>query len=157
MIRRPPRSTLFPYTTLFRSLVFVVSREALDRYEDLKRVFADDKRVTIMLDRRSGERRQTMSVRGAERRRTDRRSRTAIEDGLRRQGWALVRPDVPAAPQNWISGEPVKSILVVDDDPMVASLLEDILRSDGHRVRTARNGVEALALLAAPAFDLLLV
>src|SRR2546427_4925937 len=67
MIRRPPRSTLFPYTTLFRSLVFVVSREALDRYEDLKRVFADDKRVTIMLDRRSGERRQTMSVRGAER------------------------------------------------------------------------------------------
>src|SRR3989442_2625431 len=23
MIRRPPRSTLFPYTTLFRSLVFV--------------------------------------------------------------------------------------------------------------------------------------
>src|SRR5256885_7323251 len=24
MIRRPPRSTLFPYTTLFRSLLFVV-------------------------------------------------------------------------------------------------------------------------------------
>src|SRR5258707_8838115 len=24
MIRRPPRSTLFPYTTLFRSLVFLV-------------------------------------------------------------------------------------------------------------------------------------
>src|SRR2546428_2521576 len=28
MIRRPPRSTLFPYTTLFRSLVFF---ERLDR------------------------------------------------------------------------------------------------------------------------------
>src|SRR5256886_10442286 len=27
MIRRPPRSTLFPYTTLFRSLVFVQGRE----------------------------------------------------------------------------------------------------------------------------------
>src|SRR3712207_7297417 len=26
MIRRPPRSTLFPYTTLFRSLRFVVVR-----------------------------------------------------------------------------------------------------------------------------------
>src|SRR3712207_8239577 len=26
MIRRPPRSTLFPYTTLFRSLTTVVSR-----------------------------------------------------------------------------------------------------------------------------------
>src|SRR2546422_5615971 len=25
MIRRPPRSTLFPYTTLFRSIVMVVS------------------------------------------------------------------------------------------------------------------------------------
>src|SRR5687768_18237966 len=27
MIRRPPRSTLFPYTTLFRSVVVVVSGE----------------------------------------------------------------------------------------------------------------------------------
>src|SRR2546430_4507624 len=29
MIRRPPRSTLFPYTTLFRSLVPPVDRKAL--------------------------------------------------------------------------------------------------------------------------------
>src|SRR2546427_8564300 len=28
MIRRPPRSTLFPYTTLFRSVVGAVDREA---------------------------------------------------------------------------------------------------------------------------------
>src|SRR5256885_16532507 len=28
MIRRPPRSTLFPYTTLFRSLEHVVARRA---------------------------------------------------------------------------------------------------------------------------------
>src|SRR2546422_6016970 len=28
MIRRPPRSTLFPYTTLFRSRVFVISEYA---------------------------------------------------------------------------------------------------------------------------------
>src|SRR3989442_15171634 len=27
MIRRPPRSTLFPYTTLFRSVGFVVDRK----------------------------------------------------------------------------------------------------------------------------------
>src|SRR2546422_5826337 len=27
MIRRPPRSTLFPYTTLFRSIDFVIFRE----------------------------------------------------------------------------------------------------------------------------------
>src|SRR2546429_5647849 len=30
MIRRPPRSTLFPYTTLFRSLVCVIAARAAD-------------------------------------------------------------------------------------------------------------------------------
>src|SRR2546429_6527881 len=30
MIRRPPRSTLFPYTTLFRSLVAFVERAHVD-------------------------------------------------------------------------------------------------------------------------------
>src|SRR2546430_12325752 len=30
MIRRPPRSTLFPYTTLFRSLVWRVRRRSRD-------------------------------------------------------------------------------------------------------------------------------
>src|SRR2546425_6057741 len=29
MIRRPPRSTLFPYTTLFRSIEHVVGREGV--------------------------------------------------------------------------------------------------------------------------------
>src|SRR3712207_7199613 len=39
MIRRPPRSTLFPYTTLFRSLVRVedVIRELESQIESLKR------------------------------------------------------------------------------------------------------------------------
>src|SRR3712207_8453813 len=32
MIRRPPRSTLFPYTTLFRSLEEII--EALDEVDD---------------------------------------------------------------------------------------------------------------------------
>src|SRR3712207_8781883 len=30
MIRRPPRSTLFPYTTLFRSAAMLVARRTLD-------------------------------------------------------------------------------------------------------------------------------
>src|SRR5258708_22262283 len=34
MIRRPPRSTLFPYTTLFRSIVF-------DGHDDLRRILTD--------------------------------------------------------------------------------------------------------------------
>src|ERR1039457_4679294 len=34
MIRRPPRSTLFPYTTLFRSELITSPQAALDRVED---------------------------------------------------------------------------------------------------------------------------
>src|SRR2546423_11624887 len=34
MIRRPPRSTLFPYTTLFRSLRFQLRAEFLDHRPD---------------------------------------------------------------------------------------------------------------------------
>src|SRR2546426_2905796 len=34
MIRRPPRSTLFPYTTLFRSLVLLRRREARREFHD---------------------------------------------------------------------------------------------------------------------------
>src|SRR2546430_10379018 len=33
MIRRPPRSTLFPYTTLFRSIVFQIFRTGFRYYE----------------------------------------------------------------------------------------------------------------------------
>src|SRR5579872_3419801 len=44
MIRRPPRSTLFPYTTLFRSAPFVVEENAVS----LKRVF-DALAVCVLL------------------------------------------------------------------------------------------------------------
>src|SRR5256885_2696598 len=35
MIRRPPRSTLFPYTTLFRSLLGSLQREPIDGVQEL--------------------------------------------------------------------------------------------------------------------------
>src|SRR3712207_7922208 len=61
MIRRPPRSTLFPYTTLFRSVAVKVQRpEAPGRVEsdlELMREFAN------LLDRRFG-RRIFVDVRG---------------------------------------------------------------------------------------------
>src|SRR2546430_13116266 len=42
MIRRPPRSTLFPYTTLFRSIIFLTARDSeLDAVSGL-RLGADD-------------------------------------------------------------------------------------------------------------------
>src|SRR3712207_8479882 len=51
MIRRPPRSTLFPYTTLFRS-----SRSALRRQADAGGVLmvgddVEESRATVLLDR----------------------------------------------------------------------------------------------------------
>src|SRR5436309_16043931 len=47
MIRRPPRSTLFPYTTLFRSRIAPLFRSELDdhwyasRYDDCKAILVD--------------------------------------------------------------------------------------------------------------------
>src|SRR3712207_8999615 len=47
MIRRPPRSTLFPYTTLFRS-----RREETAQLEDLRRA-ADEDRLALGEDLRA--------------------------------------------------------------------------------------------------------
>src|SRR3712207_8838728 len=41
MIRRPPRSTLFPYTTLFRSGIADIHREARDAAPNV-RMFVND-------------------------------------------------------------------------------------------------------------------
>src|SRR3712207_7637772 len=45
MIRRPPRSTLFPYTTLFRSVQRIVLRHGFSR--DLADVFLNDVRTSL--------------------------------------------------------------------------------------------------------------
>src|SRR2546426_8819842 len=53
MIRRPPRSTLFPYTTLFRSIASVTpsSRSSLLSRSNWRRV--DSRRVASPGDRKS--------------------------------------------------------------------------------------------------------
>src|SRR5256886_17474618 len=43
MIRRPPRSTLFPYTTLFRSKI--LGRTAIDRTAVILDIFAQNART----------------------------------------------------------------------------------------------------------------
>src|SRR3712207_9102874 len=62
MIRRPPRSTLFPYTTLFRSRVVgrgvgpaerAVANEELDRPAEHQRRPAREHRVALDADRKS--------------------------------------------------------------------------------------------------------
>src|SRR5262245_64500961 len=46
MLRRPPRSTLFPYTTLFRSALAQIAAEELDvAYERVEMVSADTART----------------------------------------------------------------------------------------------------------------
>jgi PAS domain S-box-containing protein len=49
-----------------------------------------------------------------------------------------------------------RRILVVDDEPMVAELLADMLAADGHQVELASDGQAALSRLAAARFDLVI-
>jgi CheY-like chemotaxis protein len=51
---------------------------------------------------------------------------------------------------------PRRHILVVDDEPLVCDAVKMMLDFDGHVVRTAANGKDALALLAEKRFDLVI-
>ena len=44
-------------------------------------------------------------------------------------------------------GQNMKHVLVVDDDPDICDVVQEILESFGYRVETARNGIEALKKL----------
>lgn len=44
-------------------------------------------------------------------------------------------------------GRPGRSVLVVEDDQAIRSLLVDVLADDGYEVRAASDGEEALAIL----------
>src|SRR5262245_52921962 len=48
-------------------------------------------------------------------------------------------------------------VLVVDDDPHVAFVLERLVEAEGHRVSRARNGLEALDLVRQSPPDLILL
>jgi DNA-binding response OmpR family regulator len=50
-----------------------------------------------------------------------------------------------------------RTILVVDDEFDILDIVADILRDEGHRVLTARNGAEALERLDAEEVDLILL
>src|SRR3712207_7866893 len=65
MIRRPPRSTLFPYTTLFRS-THVVSYRSTDAWENTEAA----KTVTVKLDATAPESEAAVSGTGPDRKST---------------------------------------------------------------------------------------
>jgi CheY-like chemotaxis protein len=54
------------------------------------------------------------------------------------------------------SGFPQRRILVVDDEPLVCDAVKMMLEFDGHLVETAGNAKEALAILEARKFDLVI-
>jgi CheY-like chemotaxis protein len=51
---------------------------------------------------------------------------------------------------------PQRRILVVDDEPLVCDAVRMMLDFDGHLVRTAGNGKEALAIFDSDQFDLVI-
>jgi len=80
-------------------LLYIVSRRNQLVYTSLKRTFASDANVEVILDRRQGERRRGANPQRAEHRAKERRS-LSIEDHLLRLGWAVAdaRPDVEGGP-----------------------------------------------------------
>lgn len=74
-----------------RRCLLVVPRSKLELYLSLKRSFADNDRVEVILDRRFAQRRRTVTTtREPERRGADRRVRIATEAELQAGRWTLV-------------------------------------------------------------------
>jgi CheY-like chemotaxis protein len=51
---------------------------------------------------------------------------------------------------------PKRQVLVVDDEPAVANVMEMMLRFEGHEVQKAAGAQEALALLESTKFDFII-
>ena len=61
-----------------------------------------------------------------------------------------------AAPEEELSTATGGSILVVDDEESIQRLLGSILEMDGHKVDTARNGIEALERIGRGHYDVII-
>jgi hypothetical protein len=90
MKRRQPEPAV-AQPPLRRRLLFVVSRDAVEHYEYLRRTLAGEDGVEVILDRRHGERRGRREPGTVERRRSDQRLRPNVEERLRTAGWSIVR------------------------------------------------------------------
>lgn len=75
-------------------LLFIVARDQSALYDTLEREFAAERDVTVVLDRRHGERRRNgrQSAR-AERRQSDRRIHLQVDASLRSLGWAIIHSE----------------------------------------------------------------
>lgn len=146
-------------------LLVVVAREHSEQLQPLKRTFADDREVEVILDRRERERRRTSLTRSWERRRRERR-RDTIDEELGRLGVAAARPSgivimgPPRAHPSVPAGEaPARRVLIIDDDPGIVQLLTTFFATDkpGYAARVALSGEEGLAALLGERPDVVLL
>jgi class 3 adenylate cyclase/tetratricopeptide (TPR) repeat protein len=79
--------------------LLVVAHYNLGLFDFLKSRFAEDQDVTVVLDRRKGERRRVGGATASERRGTERRRSAAVTDGaLRLQGFVVIPEEDRGAP-----------------------------------------------------------
>jgi CheY-like chemotaxis protein len=69
-------------------------------------------------------------------------------------GVAITRTDAPGPPPAALPR--VLSVLVVDDEPGVASVLAEMCAGEGHRVDTAVDGFDALAMIEGTDYDVII-
>ena len=80
--------------------LLVVARHRRELYEEIKRAFAGHETVQVILDRRVSQRREKKNSPMLDRRRNERRSRSAMDEQLRTIGWSLVLLDLARAKRN---------------------------------------------------------
>jgi len=67
----------------------VVARHNIQLYDYLRREYAGEP-VTVILDRRHGERREREEATASERRQADRRRQLRVDEAIRTRGFAVV-------------------------------------------------------------------
>jgi CheY-like chemotaxis protein len=144
---------LWSYLAMTRAVdvskpLLIVSQNAPQWWDRLKQVFGNDGGVDVMIDRRREERRRRPAVIMHDRRRRTRRQHDLSRE-LEQKGWAF------AAPEEWPEHRAGKHILLVEDDPLVADALAQLLRCDGYRVDVVPNGLLAMAELAQRDYDVI--
>jgi CheY-like chemotaxis protein len=148
-------------------LMLIVALDHAERYEPLKRAFAFDHEVEIILDRRRGRRTGPAAESSPERRGAERR-RQVIDDELRRAGVALVRsPSTPSPDARSFFASAARPpdprvsrrILIVDDDPEVIGLLSRCIQlNEGkYTVEAASSGESGLTAVRRCRPDLVLL
>ncbi len=89
-----------------RKQLLVVARENPHIYEYLKRMFAGNETLEVVLDRRAGDRRGQGMAKLPDRRRSNDRRHQEIDSQLRALGWAIVLLDVAREQDRERGGRP---------------------------------------------------